>query len=180
MASAVLTELDIDGMTCAACASRIQDELSSLEHVRAASVNFATARASVSHDGEVSESTLAATVHSLGYSVVDRSDPSIGPTREDRLRRRLVVAALLTVPAVALSMIMSLRFSGWEWVVAGLTTPVVLWAGWPFHAGAWSAARHRAANMDTLVSLGSLAALGWSVVALVSGVGDAEVYFELA
>lgn len=172
-------ELQIDGMTCSACASRIQRQLASLEDVSAAQVNFANGRAVVTHGSAIGESELHTAVESAGYSVIERDAVDDADRRRSAdLKRRLVVAILATIPAVVVSMLPALRFEGWEWIVAALTVPVVLWSGWPFHRAAWLNARQRATTMDTLVSIGSLSALIWSAVVLVANVGDGHVYFE--
>jgi len=171
------TSLEIEGMTCAACSNRIQRRLNKLDAVADAQVNFATGRATVAHDGSLSTEALNREVQALGYSIVEPDDDHQA-VRESDLRRRLVVAALLTAPAMLISMIPALRFDGWEWVVALLSTPVILWSGWPFHRAAWMNLRHGSTTMDTLVSMGSLSALAFSTVILVGGFGDDHVYFE--
>ncbi len=172
-------DLAIDGMTCAACANRIQRRLGKLDAVTQAQVNFATGRATVTHDGTVEESLLAAEVEALGYKVIDVDD---GDDAEDRreadLLRRLTVGVTLALPSMAISMISGLHFNGWKWLVAALATPVILWSGWGFHRAAWMNIRHGSTTMDTLVSMGSLSALVWSSVVLVGGVGDGHIYFE--
>ncbi len=174
-----LTELAIDGMSCAACANRIEKRLSSVPSVSDARVNFALARAVVAHDGSIEASSLAAEVEALGYSIVEQEDHAdLEDERERNLALRTKVAVLLALPAMALSMIPSLQFDGWEWVVAALSLPVILWAGWIFPRAAWMNLRQGATTMDTLVSLGSLSALTWSLVVLIGGVGDGHVYFE--
>ena len=169
-------------MHCASCTARVERELNRLEGVEA-SVNLATEEAAVSYDGSrVAVSDLVAAVEAAGYGaapVGERQEPAEDDGAELRaLRRRLVLAAALTTPLVAF-MIPALRFDGWEWVAFALSTPVVLWAGLPFHRAAVRAARHRGATMDTLISIGTLAAYGWSGVVLVAGL-DAETYFEVA
>ena len=172
-------ELTIAGMTCGGCAARIQSQLDDLDGVDTALVNFATGRATVRHDRSIDGDVLTSAVESLGYSVVGRDEGDLAEdARERELRRRLIVAAVLATPAMAISMLMALQFHGWEWVVAGLSIPVILWSGWPFHRAAAINLRHRATTMDTLVSMGSLAALGWSLVVLLADVGDGHVYFE--
>ncbi len=187
-------DLPVEGMTCAACASRIERKLSRLDGVDEARVNFATGRATVLRSPTVTDDVLCRTIESLGYAVgADDEDPEQAEARrQDDLWRRFVVAAVLTVPIVAISMIPALRFPNWAWVVGALTVPVVLWSGWPFHRSALLNLRHRATTMDTLVSMGSLAALLWSVAVLLGvdgadhadhGAGQAEqgmthVYFE--
>ncbi len=173
------SELAIDGMTCAACANRIQRRLGKLEAVSDAQVNFATGRATVVHDGSVDDLVLSGEVAALGYSVIDKDD---GDDAEDRreadLLRRLVFGVVLAVPAMVISMVPALRFDGWEWLVAALATPVILWSGWGFHRAAWMNIRHGSTTMDTLVSMGSLSALLWSTVVLLGDVGDGHIYFE--
>ena len=172
-------ELTIAGMTCGGCAARIQSQLDDLDGVETAQVNFATGRATVRHDNSIDSDALTSAVESLGYSVVGRDEGERAEdARERELRRRLTVAAALAMPAMLISMLMGLQFVGWEWVVAGLSIPVILWSGWPFHRAAAINLRRRATTMDTLVSMGSLAALGWSFVVLLAEVGDGHVYFE--
>jgi len=167
-------------MSCASCAARVERELNRLEGVEA-TVNLVTEEAAVSYDEElVAVADLVAAVEAAGYGASpagERADPD----EEDELRplrRRLAVAAALTAPLVAL-MVPALRFDGWEWVAFALATPVVLWAGLPFHRAALRAARHLGATMDTLISIGTLAAYGWSSAVLVARI-DAETYFEVA
>lgn len=175
----IRTDLRIDGMTCAACSSRIQRRLEKLEAVADAQVNFANGRARINHDASLGIDSLAAEVESLGYVVIDDgSGDEAELAREANLRRRLVVSALLTVPIVMISMLPSLRFEAWEWVVGTLALPVVLWSGWLFHRAAWINIRHGATTMDTLVSMGSLSAILWSAAVLVTDMGDGHVYFE--
>ena len=173
------SDLAIDGMTCVACANRIQRRLGKLEAVSDAQVNFATGRATVVHDGSVDDIVLSTEVAALGYSVIDKDD---GEDAEDRreadLLRRLVIGVALAVPAMVISMVPSLRFTGSEWLVAALAMPVILWSGFGFHRAAWMNLRHGSTTMDTLVSLGSLSALVWSSVVLIGDVGDGHIYFE--
>jgi Cu+-exporting ATPase len=173
-------ELDITGMTCASCANRIERKLNKLPGVHA-TVNYATEKATVEHPADVSSTDLIATVEAAGYAASVRgpaSPPAADPEAEaDALRVRLVVATVLTVPVVVLGMVPALRFGSWEWVSLALATPVVLWAGWPFHRAAAVNARHGATTMDTLVSLGVGAAYVWSLVALFLG---GELYLEAA
>ena len=171
-------ELVIGGMTCASCAARIEKKLNRLDGVTA-SVNYATEKATVQVGDAVTTADLIATVEKTGYTAVlprplpdEVSDPA-GP-----LRRRLLLSTALTVPVVALGMIPALQFAHWQWVSLVLATPVVVWGGAPFHRAAWTNLRHGAATMDTLVSLGTLAAFGWSLYAVL--LGDAEVYLEAA
>ena len=173
------TELTIDGMSCAACATKVQIQLRGIDGVLDANVNFATGKATVLHGGRAKTDELSTTVQSLGYSVIDHDQAELAQRRrETDLWLRFRVALILTVPALLLGMVSALRFSGWEWLVAALTTPVILWSGWPFHRAAWMNLRHGSTTMDTLVSLGSLAALLWSSVVLLADIGNGEVYFE--
>ena len=169
------TSLPIDGMTCASCVTRIERELNRLHGV-SASVNLVTERASIDYDpASVSPAELVGAVESAGYRAeLPRSDPL------PMLDRRLVVSALLTLPVVALGMVQGLQFEGWEWVALGLATPVALWGAAPFHRAALKNLRHGAASMDTLVSLGVLAAWSWSAYAVVFGGPGSETYFEVA
>ncbi len=177
--TATRVDLDIAGMTCAACANRIQRRLNKLDAVTDAQVNFATGRAAVAHNGNVDEAILAAEVEALGYSVINPEDSrDASREREADLRRRVSVAGALALPAMLISMVMTLHFSGWEWVVAALSVPVILWSGWPFHRAAWMNLRHGSTTMDTLVSMGSLSALLWSAVVLIGDVADGHIYFE--
>jgi len=164
-------DLPIEGMTCAACSNRINRGLNKLAGVTDADVNLATERAVVRFDPDaVTVDDLRRTIESLGYHVPD--DDSVDPaTVEERNRRaltlRLVVAIVLTVPLVAISMIPPLMFDGWQWLALVLATPVVFWSGARFHRAAVVNLRHGAATMDSLVSLGTVAAWTWSTVALV-------------
>ena len=163
-------------MTCASCAARVERSLNRLDGVEAP-VNYATERATVTYDPRaVSEQRLAAAVAAAGYHALLPAHPE--PPADDSGRRRLIAAAALSVPVAAIAMLPPLQFAGWEWVAFALTTPVVLWAGLPFHRAAWRSLRHGTATMDTLVSIGTLAAWAWSTAALVRG--DGELYFEVA
>ena len=159
-------ELAIGGMTCASCANRVERKLNKLTGVTA-SVNYATERATVTVPAGVTAADLVATVEAAGYTatVPRREEPD--PTPD--WRRRLVVAVVLAVPVIVLSMVPAAQFDGWQWVSLALATPVVLWAGLPFHRAAWANLRHGTATMDTLISMGTLAAYLWSVYALVFG-----------
>ena len=169
--------LDLDGMTCAACASRIERELNKLDGVEAA-VNYAADQAAVTFDPTViTVDELVASVAAAGYRATLEDVNAVAPDDGRALRLRLIVAAVLSAPLALLAMAAPLQFGGWEWVAFALATPVVLWAGWPFHRVALRNARHGAATMDTLVSLGTLAAWGWSTVVLVAGL-DTDTYFE--
>ena len=195
-------ELPIEGMTCASCAVRVEKKLNKLDGVQAA-VNYATERASVEFDaGEVSPEQLVAAVESAGYRATlpheDATDEAAPEDPAASLRRRLLVSAALTLPVLLLAMIPTLQFDGWQWLSLQLATPVVLWGGWPFHRAALVNARHGAATMDTLISIGTLAAWGWSLYALFlgdagdpamrmdfelslgAGSGSGEIYLEVA
>jgi Cu+-exporting ATPase len=172
-------ELAIGGMTCASCAARIEKKLNRVDGVDA-SVNYATETAVVTYDpAATSIADLVGVVEGLGYhaSPVDDGDRAGDDGRD--LPRRLAVSAALTVPVVAMAMVMSLRPPAWREVSLVLATPVVLWGALPFHRATWANLRHRTATMDTLISLGVLAAYTWSVVVLAAG-ADRDVYFEVA
>ncbi|MCB9411222.1 cation transporter, partial [Mycolicibacterium sp.] len=175
------TDLQVTGMSCASCAAKIERGLNDLDGVRA-TVNFAVERAHVEHGGQVSEHDLIHAVESTGYhaSVIDHSGENHmnHDVPADQLRPRLIGSAVLALPVLALSMVMPWQFPGWQWVVLALTTPIVVWGGYPFHKAALNSARHGSSTMDTLVSIGTLAAFLWSVVAVVTGAG--HVYFEVA
>ena len=172
------SELALEGMTCASCAARIERKLNKLEGVRA-TVNFATETAAVEYDpARGGVSGLVAAVEAAGYRArrldeVRESDPAGG------LEHRLAGSVLLTVPLAVIAMIGQLHFPGWQWLALALATPVVFWGGLGFHRAAIANARHLAASMDTLVSLGTLAAWTWSAVILVFGL-PAQTYFEVA
>jgi P-type Cu+ transporter len=172
-------ELSIRGMTCAACAARVQRKLGDVPDV-VASVNFATEKARVTIPPSMSVERLIEAVERAGYGAQLSQSPSAETDTSDDatpeaarvayLRRRLIVALVFFVPLSDLSVLLSLfpsfRFPGWQWVLVALTIPVAGWAAWPFHAGALRSARHRTTSMDTLVSLGIVAACGWSVYAM--------------
>jgi Cu+-exporting ATPase len=168
-------------MTCASCAARIEKKLNRVGGVDA-SVNYATETAVVTYDpAATSLADLVGVVEGIGYhaSPVDDGDHAGGGDDGRHLTRRLAASAALTVPIVAMAMAMSLRPPAWREVSLVLATPVVLWGALPFHRATWANLRHRTATMDTLISLGVLAAYTWSVVVLVSG-ADRDVYFEVA
>jgi P-type Cu+ transporter len=169
-------ELSIRGMTCAACAARIEKKLNMIDREVTAAVSYATERATIAVPQAVSDLALIAAVEHAGYAaqVVPaggaQAPPGQGDDQVRYLRRRLTVALVFFVPLSDLSILLSLfpayRFAGWQWVLVGLTAPVALWAAWPFHRAAIKNARHRTCSMDTLVSLGVTAACGWSVYAM--------------
>ena len=170
-------ELPISGMTCASCANHIESSLNELEGVTA-SVNYATEKASVAYEaGTVDASQLIGAVKAAGYSAtLPSSDEPAGSSAGGRdddelrpLRQRMLVSLPLAIGAFALSMIPALQFDNWQWLVLNLTTPVILWGAWPFHRAAWANVQHGRATMDTLISLGTLTALGWSLYALFLG-----------
>jgi Cu+-exporting ATPase len=169
-------DLPITGMTCASCATRVEKKLNKLDGV-AATVNFATERATVDYDAaEVDPERLVEAVESVGYSAVlpsaEESEGEEGaPDETQALRTRLLVSALLSLPVLVLSMVPAFQFDNWQWLALQLATPVVVWGAWPFHRAAWQNLRHGAATMDTLISLGVLAAWLWSLYALF--IGDA-------
>lgn len=176
-------ELDISGMTCAACASRIEKKLNKMDGVRA-TVNYATERAVVLGLPPVRAEEAVAVVEKAGYgaSEVREGEESEGYTdRVTMLRNRLVVAALLTVPlgdvAIVLALAPQMRFPGWQWVLLVAAIPVVFWCAWPFHKAAWRNLRHGSTSMDTLVSLGILAAFSWSLISTILGAEDHEGFW---
>ncbi|HEU5301796.1 MAG TPA: heavy metal translocating P-type ATPase [Acidimicrobiia bacterium] len=193
-------DLPIEGMTCASCAARIEKALGDRDGVRTAAVNFAAKRATVTFDPHaLHRGDLTRTVTDLGYGVPADTDADSDPERTElrELTPRLVVSIALTIPLVLVSMVPGLQFDGWQWVALALASPVILWGGSPFHRATLVNLRHRATTMDTLVSLGTLTAYGWSIVALLflgaaehgggmsfgalfSGDGEAHVYFETA
>jgi Cu+-exporting ATPase len=166
----VRIELPIEGMTCASCAARVEKKLNKLDGVNA-SVNFALERAAVQYDPSlVDPAALVGAVEQAGYAAhLPEAPAGAVPSEDDpasSLRLRLTVSAALALPVVLIGMISALQFTYWQWLSLQLATPVVLWGGWPFHRAAWTNLRHGAATMDTLISAGTLAAFGWSVVAL--------------
>ncbi len=172
-------ELAIEGMTCASCAARIEKRLNRLEGV-SASVNYTSEHAAVTFEsGRVSIEDLIGSVEAAGYHA-SLPDEALGEEDPARLYRlRLIVAVVLSVPLALLAMVPGLQFPGWEWVSLALATPVVFWCGWPFHRAAVLNARHLVATMDTLISVGTLAAWGWSTVVLLTRVNE-STYFETA
>ncbi len=168
-----LIELAIGGMTCASCAARIEKRLNKLDGVTA-TVNYSTEKARVAYPGTVTPEELVATVEKAGYQASLPRPPAEAdePPAEDptrTLRQRLIVSTVLTVPVIALAMVPAWQFTFWQWLSLTLAAPVVVWGAWPFHRAAWTNLRHGATTMDTLISLGSLAAFGWSLYALFLG-----------
>ncbi len=175
-------DLDVTGMTCAACASRIERKLNKLDGVEA-TVNYATERARINVGASGLEAAeLIATVESVGYGAqIAGSSPLDEEARARDLFRRLVVATVLGVPVLLLSMIPVLQFDGWQWVALALTTPVTTWAAWPFHRAMVLNLRHRQATMDTLVSVGVWAAYLWSLWALLfTSAGDIGAEMDMS
>jgi Cu+-exporting ATPase len=198
-------QLDIGGMTCASCAARIERKLNRIDGVTA-SVNYATEKAKVTFAEPVTTNALIAAVESTGYTAhlpvtvreasASAQSPVDDPTRS--LRERLVISAVLAVPVIALAMIPALQFDAWQWLSLTLAAPVVTWGAWPFHRAAWTNLRHAAATMDTLISVGTLAAFGWSLYSLFlgdagdpamrhdfsirpeRGMGASQIYLEVA
>jgi Cu+-exporting ATPase len=173
-------ELPIEGMTCASCANRIERKLNRLDGVTA-TVNYATEKAAVTFDAEaVSTDELVAAVESVGYraKLPAPADEGADAAAEDdptaSLRERLLVSAALTLPVLLLSMIPPLQFDRWQWLTLMLAAPVVVWGALPFHRAAWANLKHGAATMDTLISVGTLAAFGWSLYALFLGEAGEE------
>ncbi|QNN54380.1 heavy metal translocating P-type ATPase [Nocardioides mesophilus] len=168
-------ELAITGMTCASCANRIERKLNKLDGV-VATVNYATEKARVSFPADLPPEQLLSTVEQAGYAATlprperpagDETAVPEDPTAA--LRRRLVISAVLSLPVVVLAMVPAWQFTYWQWLSLTLAAPVVVWGGWPFHRAAWTNLRHGTSTMDTLVSLGTLAAFGWSLYALFLG-----------
>src|SRR5712691_8118512 len=165
-------------MTCASCASRIERRLNKLDGVEA-TVNYATEKATVSFDPTAADlARIVAAVGAVGYGAAVRADEQERGDESAALALRLAVATVLSVPLVLVAMIPPLQFAGWGWLALALATPVVFWSGLRFHRAALTNARHAAATMDTLISLGTLAAWAWSAVVLVAGSGG-HTYFEV-
>jgi Cu+-exporting ATPase len=171
-ASIVEVELAVQGMTCGACAAKIQKELNEITGVEAA-VNYATESAMVAFDGEsVSEATVIKAIEHAGYSARVMDDQPFDDDLEARLRAaaiRLGVSVAFTIPVVLLSMVMAWQFHNWQWWAMGLSAPVVTWGAWPFHKTAFRNAMHGSSTMDTLISVGVIAATAWSIWAVVWG-----------
>ena len=201
-------ELPITGMTCASCANRIERRLNKIEGVEA-TVNFATEKATVDYDPQLTDpDALLGAVEAVGYraalpvsasataQLAEELDPAEAQTAS--LRRRLIISAALSLPVLLMAMIPALQFENWQWLSMQLATPVVLWGAWPFHKAAWANLKHGTATMDTLISMGVLAAWLWSVYALFigdagmpgmtmpfelvpeRGSGMSDIYFEVA
>jgi P-type Cu+ transporter len=179
-------ELMIEGMTCASCAARVERKLNKMTGVTA-TVNYATEKAQVSYDDQVTPESLVATVEATGYTA---SLPAAQPPQDDQgtggevdelvdLRHRLTTSIVLTVPVVLLAMVPALQFDSWQWLSLTLAAPVVTWGAWPFHRAALLNLRHGAATMDTLISVGVAAAFAWSLYALfLGGAGEPGMRME--
>ena len=168
-------DLQIEGMTCSSCAARIEKRLNKLDGVTA-TVNFATEQAHVERPADVTTEQLVAAVEAVGYAAApvstatsrtEETEVEVDPVRP--LRDRVLISTLLTAPVLALAMIPALQFDNWQWLSLTLAAPVVVWGAMPFHRAAWANLRHGAATMDTLISVGVLAAFGWSLYALFLG-----------
>ncbi|MBP1326518.1 Cu+-exporting ATPase [Leucobacter exalbidus] len=175
-------DLEIGGMTCASCANRIEKKLNKLEGVEA-SVNYATEKARVHTPEGYDPQLLIAEIEKTGYTAelppppasaqagdsgANATTPPVDPELVS-LRQRLIGSVWLSVPVIVISMVPALQFTYWQWAMLALTSPVIVWAAWPFHRAAWINARHGAATMDTLVSVGTGAAYLWSLYALFLG-----------
>ncbi|MDT5063943.1 MAG: P-type Cu+ transporter [Mycobacterium sp.] len=167
--------LDVGGMTCASCAARIEKRLNRIDGVHA-TVNFATEQASIDFGDDVTRDQLVAAVEATGYTA---TLPATAAPAEPSWLPRLLVSAALSVPVLVLSMVTALHFGGWPWLAFAMTTPVVLWGAWPFHRAAVANLRHGAATMDTLISVGVLAAYAWSTWAVLVD-PSLHLYFEVA
>ena len=181
-----IEDLQIDGMTCASCAMRIERRLNKLDGVEA-TVNYATEAARVTVSESISHEHLVAEVQAAGYDVIepvhhrDHGDDAERPDATDHgghamghhaelgeedLRRRVMISTALTVPVLVMAMVPAAQFDHWQWISLALASPVVIWGGWPFHQMAWKTLKHGSAGMDTLISIGTLAAYFWSLYAL--------------
>ena len=201
-------QLDIGGMTCASCAARIEKRLNKLDGVTA-TVNYATEKAKITYvDGATTADELMAQIEGVGYTAEMPHRAATSPSTDEagaelddptrNLRQRLVISAVLALPVVLLAMIPALQFDAWQWLSLTLASPVVVWGAWPFHRAAWANLRHGAATMDTLISIGTIAAFGWSLYALFlgdagvvslrhsfsltpqRGMGSSQIYLEVA
>ena len=205
----ITVDLEIGGMTCASCAARIAKRLNKLDGVEA-SVNYATEHATVVAGAGITPERLIAEVEAIGYTATlpaptagtdakaDQGDGAGDDPEVRALRHRLVGSAALGVPVLLLSMVPRFQFTNWQWLAFALAGPVVIWGAWPFHRAAWMNLRHGAATMDTLISVGTIAAFAWSVYALFwgeagvagmkmgfsfsveRGSGQSELYLEVA
>jgi len=166
-------ELEIGGMTCASCATRIERKLNKLEGIEA-TVNYATEKAKVATPAGFDTALLIDEVEKAGYSAqLPATKPAATEETDDpelrSLRQRLFISIALAVPVILMAMIPALQFTYWQWASLALAAPVIVWGGWPFHRAAWTNLRHGAATMDTLISMGTIAAFGWSLYALFFG-----------
>ena len=186
-------ELPISGMTCASCAARIERKLNKLDGV-SASVNYATEKARIDYEPELAQpEDLLSAVQAAGYrAVLPAAEPDraggghahhdLSSDETAALRRRLIISAVLSFPVLLMAMVPALQFDNWQWLSLQLATPVVIWGAWPFHKAAWQNAKHATATMDTLISVGVLAAWLWSLYALFlggAGVPSMRMPFEL-
>ena len=177
-------ELSISGMTCASCANRIEKRLNKLDGVTA-TVNYATEKAAVSYAEGIDPDDLVAQVEAAGYSATlplkrpEAEATSAESEETESLRQRVLISAALSLPVVLMAMIPALQFDNWQWLSLTLAAPVVVWGAYPFHHAAWTNLRHGTATMDTLISLGTLAAFGWSLYALFFG-GAGEPGMKMA
>ncbi|MEP7115412.1 MAG: heavy metal translocating P-type ATPase, partial [Ilumatobacteraceae bacterium] len=205
-----VVQLDIGGMTCASCAARIEKRLNKIDGVTA-SVNYSTEKAKITFsDDSLTAEDLIAQVEGAGYTATVQRPVTVGASSSSTvaavvvadptsvLRHRLIVSGLLSLPVVLFAMIPALQFDGWQWLSLTLAAPVVSWGAWPFHRAAWANLRHATATMDTLISVGTLAAFGWSLYALFlgdagdlsmrhgfsltpeRGMGSSQIYLEVA
>ncbi|WP_370949432.1 heavy metal translocating P-type ATPase [Amycolatopsis sp. cg5] len=193
-------ELAITGMTCASCAMRIEKKLNKLDGVTA-TVNYATEKAKVFYGNGIEPQQLIEQVEAAGYSAtlpVKEEEPRQEVDETAPLRQRLIGSAVLSVPVIVLAMVPAFQFTYWQWISLTLAAPVLVWAAWPFHRATWTNLRHGAATMDTLISMGTLAAFAWSLYALLFGTagvagmthpfeltvrrmsGDGNIYLEVA
>ena len=170
-------ELQIGGMTCASCANRIERALNKIDDVTA-SVNYATEKATLTVPAGYDPARLITAVEATGYTAIvaaagEPTDDNAATGDDDpelgALRHRLIASLVLSVPVIAMAMIPALQFTHWQWAALTLAAPVVVWAAWPFHRAAWANLRHGTATMDTLISMGTLAAFLWSLYALFLG-----------
>ena len=172
---ACTVELAVSGMTCASCAARITKQLNKIDGIEA-NVNYATEQATVTNTGETTTEELIAAIESIGYKATPVSNATGNPEPDDNdndttaaervpaaLLHRLIGSTILGIPVLALSMIKPLQFTNWQWLVLAMAAPIVIWGAFPFHRAAWLNARHGAATMDTLISVGTLSAFSWSL-----------------